>query len=142
MFLVTCPYGVLGQVWYLVVLIPDLPNFDQGLHCLQFHHYINVTQEVCKIDLLKFYEMYAGIFCVLRGRNSAPFPMEFRCLFPNFEEKIPIFKKKNIYIYIYFFGRLGFPFSHHTHTSYMVTFSFNLMAIACVIANLSFIDQK
>ena len=28
---ITSPYGVLGQVWYLIVLIPDLcllPNFE------------------------------------------------------------------------------------------------------------------
>ena len=29
-----------------------------------------------------------------------------------------------------------------THTSYMVTFSFNLISIVCVIADLFFIDQK
>ena len=47
----TCPYGVLGQVLYLIVLIPDLclhSNVDQDLHCLQFHHFINITQEVVK----------------------------------------------------------------------------------------------
>ena len=51
LFFVTFPYGVLGQVLYLIVLIPDLcllPNFDQSLHCLQFHHYINITQQVVK----------------------------------------------------------------------------------------------
>ena len=35
-----------------------------------------------------------------------------------------------------FFWRLGFPFSQHT---YMVTFSFNLLAIVCVIAIFFFI---
>ena len=44
---------------------------------------------------------------------------------------------------------LEFSFSHHTYTSYMVTitviasyFSFNLMAIVCVIANLKMPFRK
>ena len=37
----------------------------------------------------------SGIFFgVLRGRNSAPFPMGFRWLFSQFEKKIPNLKKK------------------------------------------------
>ena len=67
--------------------------------------------------------------CVLRGRNLAPFPVEFRWRFPNFEEKYPIFN---------FFFALRFSLS--SHTSYMVPFSFKLMAIICVIVNLFFID--
>ena len=36
MFLVSFPYGVLGQVWYLIVLILDLrllPDFECPFHC-------------------------------------------------------------------------------------------------------------
>ena len=54
----------------------------------------------------------------------------------------PIWKKKSQSKNIFFFF-FKFSFSHHTQTSYMVTvnyhcilFSFNLMAIVCVIANL------
>ena len=42
--------------------------------------------------------------------------------FPNLQKKI-------------FFEDLDF-YSVNAHTSYMVTFSFNLMAIVCVIANM------
>ena len=45
--------------------------------------------------------------------------------FPNFEKKIQIFNN------FFFFGSLVFSFSQHT--SYMVTFFFNLMAIVCVV---------
>ena len=60
--------------------------------------------------------IFPGVFCVLRGRNSAQIPMEFRCVFPILQKKkIPIFKK-NIYI----FEDRDF-YSITTHTSYMVT---------------------
>ena len=48
--------------------------------------------------------------------------------FPILKKKIPIFKKK------FFFEDWDFH-SVNTHTSYMVTFSFNLMAIVCVITH-------
>ena len=50
--------------------------------------------------------------------------------FPNFERKYQSSKKKKFF----FFEDWDFH-SVNTHTSYMVTFSFNLMAIVCVIAN-------
>ena len=56
--------------------------------------------------------------------------------FPNFDKKKQSSKK------IFFFGRMGFSFNQHTHTSYMVIFSFNLMAIVCLIANLFFLLTK
>ena len=52
----------------------------------------------------------------------------------------PIWKKIAIFLKN-FFLKIG-NLIESTHTSYMVTFSFNLMAIVCVIANLFFIDQK
>ena len=70
-----------------------------------------------------------GFFCVHRGRNSAPFPMEFRWLFPQY--------------WFFFFEDWDFH-SVTTHTSYIITwwqsttiasyFSFNLMAKVCEIA--------
>ena len=51
-------------------------------------------------------------FGVLRGRNSAPFPMGFRWPFSQFEKKIPNLKKKKIFFF--FFFRI---FTHtYTHT--------------------------
>ena len=67
------------------------------------------------------------VFRLMQEYFSAPFPVEFRSPFPNFANKI--FKKKKN------FEDRDFH-SINTHTSYMVTFSFNLMAIVCVIANL------
>ena len=57
-------------------------------------------------------------FGVLRGRNSAPFPMGFRWLFSQFEKKSQS-QKKNFFIFFF----LEFSFSHHTHTltSYKMT---------------------
>ena len=37
---------------------------------------------------------FRDFFGVLRGQNSAPFPMGFRWLFSQFEKKIPNLKKK------------------------------------------------
>ena len=51
-------------------------------------------------------------FGVLKGRNSAPFPLDLGDLFPNFEKKISIF------IFLLFFFK-DFH-SVTTHTSYMV----------------------
>ena len=52
-----------------------------------------------------------GIFCVLRGRNSAPFPMEFRWVFFPILKKNPNLQKKKI-----FFWEDGiFTQSTHTH---------------------------
>ena len=81
-----------------------------------------------------------GFFCVLKGRNSAPFPRphsqwNLGAFFPNFGKKI---QSSQIF---FFFEDWDFH-SVNTHKSYMLTFSFNLMAIVCVIANLFFIDQK
>ena len=56
------------------------------------------------------------------GQAQSNMPLQ---LFQSWGIKIPIF-----------FGRLGISFSHLTYTSYMVTFSFNLMAKVCVIAHL------
>ena len=83
---------------------------------------------------------FAGIFWCPRGPNFRPLSQwNLGDFFPNLKKKIQTTKKKqkkNIFF-------LGFSFSHHTHTSYMVTihyhctlFFFNLMAIGCVIANL------
>ena len=53
--------------------------------------------------------------------------------FPNFEEK-----KNNPQIFFFFFFFEEWDLhSVNTHTSYMVTFTFNLMAILCVIAKLN-----
>ena len=66
---------------------------------------------------------------VLRCLNSAP----FLTFFPILKKKIPIFK----------FLLKDWDFhSVNMHTSYMVMFSFNFMAIVCVKANLFSIDQK
>ena len=56
--------------------------------------------------------------------------------FPNFEN-ISIFKNKN-----FFFLNIGIFIQSDTHTSYMVTFSVNLMGMICVIAKKKLIDQK
>ena len=74
----------------------------------------------------------AGIFFgVLKFR---PNPNGIKVTFFPIKKKIPIFKKN-------FFLKFGI-FIQSTHTSYIVMFSFNLMSIVCVIANLFFIDQK
>ena len=61
--------------------------------------------------------------------------MDLGNYFPILKKKNPNLQKKK-----FFFGRLGF--SVNTHTSYIVRFSFNLMAKVYDIANLFFIDQK
>ena len=72
---------------------------------------------------------------VLSGAEIRPHSQwNLGAFFPNFEKKIPIFN--------FFFVEDWDFLSVNTHTSYMVKFSFNLMAIVCVIANLFFIDQK
>ena len=53
-------------------------------------------------------------------------------------------KNPNLQFYHYFFFE-NWDFHSvnvNTHTSYMVTFSFNLIAIVCVIANCFFIDKN
>ena len=69
-------------------------------------------------------------FGVLRGQNSAAFPMELH--FPNFEGKNSQSSKN--FFFFFFVEDWNFH-SVNTHTSYMVMFSFNLMAIIYVIAN-------
>ena len=71
--------------------------------------------------------------CVLRGRISAPFQMEFMWLFSQFWKKIPIFKKKN-----FFFLKIGILIqSTHTQATW-----WRSPPIICVTANLFFSDQK
>ena len=81
-------------------------------------------------------------FGVLRGWNLAPFPMGFRWLFPNLNFFF-------FFFFFFFFSQNFHSVTTHTHTltSYMMTiymysnyilFSFNLMAIVCVIANFVF----
>ena len=89
----------------------------------------------------KYSHFYAGnFFAVLRGRNSALLG-KLGDFFPNFENKKSQSSKKKKKIIL----RFGFSFSQNRHklhgdvlqfndTRYMVTFSFNLMAIVCVIA--------
>ena len=62
--------------------------------------------------------------------------------FPQFKKKYQSSKKKIYFIMIFFFFEDWDFHSVNTHRHYMVIFSFNLMAIVCVIANLFFIDQK
>ena len=61
-----------------------------------------------------YWDESMDFFGVLRGRNLGLFPIIFRRLFTQFEEKNPNQKKKKIFF-------LNFSFSHHTHTSYMLT---------------------
>ena len=74
-------------------------------------------------------------FLVFSGAEFRPHSqLEFRVpFFPNFEKKNQSSKKKS--------EDLEFH-SVNTRTNYMVTFSFNLMKIVCVLASLFFIDQK
>ena len=74
------------------------------------------------ISILASVRSASGIFFgVLRGRNSAPFPMGFRWLFSQFEKKIPNLKKKKKkkkkknFFFFFFFLRI-FIQSPHTHT--------------------------
>ena len=60
--------------------------------------------EIQMLSKCLFHSTYAGIFFgVLRGRNSAPFPMDLGDFFPNLKKKIPISKKKNKKKNIFFF---------------------------------------
>ena len=61
--------------------------------------------------------------------------------FPNFEKKFPFFKTKKTNIFPFCFLKIGISIQS-THTSYTVTYSFNLMAIARVIANLLLLLTK
>ena len=67
---------------------------------------------------------------VLKGPIFGPVPNDF----------FPILKKNpNLQKKIFFVEDWDFhSVTTHTHTSYMVNFSFNLMAIVCVVANLFF----
>ena len=73
---------------------------------------------------------FRDFFFVSSGAKFRPLSQwDLGDFFPNLKKKIPI---------VNFSHFLVFLFSHHTYTIYMVThlFSFNLMAIVCVIANL------
>ena len=77
------------------------------------------TQEHKQLSLQRFLEVFSGAeFRPHSQWNLGDF-------FSNFEKKQHIFKKS------FCCWRFGFSFSHHTHIilSYMVMFSFNLMAI-------------
>ena len=80
---------------------------------------------------------FAGIFWCSKGPKLGPIPKSWQWnlgdFFPNFEKKSQSSKK------IFFLEDSDFH-SVNILTSYMVTFSFNLMAIVCVIT--FFIDQK
>ena len=67
------------------------PGFGQS-DCVDVHEELDVMI------------LYAGIFFgVLRGRNSAPFPMGFRWLFSQFEKKnLNLKKKKKIFFFFFF----------------------------------------
>ena len=76
------------------------------------------------------WSVHPAIYLVFSGAKIRPLSQwNLGDLFPNSKKKKTIFKKN------YFF--LNFH-SITTHTSNKVTFSFNLMAIVCVIANLFF----
>ena len=66
-------------------------------------------------------EMDSGIFFVSSGAEIRPLSQWDlrRWLFSQFKKKFPISKKKKNNNNIFFF--LEFSFSHHTHTSYMMT---------------------
>ena len=66
--------------------------------------------------------IFPGIFFVLRGRNSAPIPMEFRCAFPILQKKKKKKKKKKksqSSKKIYIFLKIGIFFqSPHTQATW------------------------
>ena len=66
-----------------------------------------------------------GFFCVLRGPNSVPSPLEFRCIFSKFLKKITIFKKN-----IFFFLKIGI---HSVTTSYRMTISLHFISPSMAI---------
>ena len=78
-----------------------------------------------------------GIFLCSQGPEFGPISngIKVTTFIPNFEKNSQSSKKK--FFFVFFFWKIGI-FIQSTHTSYMVTFSFNLMAIVCVIANLYF----
>ena len=58
--LVTYPYGVLGQVRYLIVLIPDFCLFldfsyftaKLALHCMHLWHCLRICGAICNINVI------------------------------------------------------------------------------------------
>ena len=94
--------------------------------------------ELSKAILLS--ETLQGFFLCSQGLHSH---LNLGDFFPNFEKKSQSSKKKFFFFFfedwdfILFFEDWDFH-SVNTHRHYMVTFSFNLMAIVCVIASLFF----
>ena len=74
-----------------------------------------------------------GFLCSQGAEIRPNFQLDLGDSFPNYEKKIPI---------IFFWGGERLEFSINTHTRYVVTFSFNLMAIVWVKANVFFTDQQ
>ena len=80
-----------------------------------------------------------GFFSVFSQAKIQPYPhWNSGDFFPISQKKSQSSKKKNFF---FSFLKIGI-FIQSTSTLYMVMFSFNLMSIVCVIANLFFIDQN